>query len=90
MVLQGYKVLAFVDEEFEDLEMWYPVLRLREAGAEVHLVGPSANKVFYGKYGVPLTTEYAFDEVQSKDYIGLYVPGAGHLTSFVAMLMYCA
>ncbi|MEK3722049.1 type 1 glutamine amidotransferase domain-containing protein [Paenibacillus sp. FSL H8-0034] len=75
MVLQGYKVLAFVDEEFEDLEMWYPVLRLREAGAEVHLVGPSANKVFYGKYGVPLTTEYAFDEVQSKDYIGLYVPG---------------
>jgi protease I len=75
MVLQGYKVLAFVDEEFEDLEMWYPVLRLREAGAEVHLVGPTANKVFYGKYGVPLTTEYAFSEVQSNDYIGLYVPG---------------
>ncbi|WP_028549405.1 type 1 glutamine amidotransferase domain-containing protein [Paenibacillus sp. UNC451MF] len=75
MELKGYKVLAFVDEEFEDLEMWYPVLRLRESGAEVHLVGPKANTVYHGKYGVPLTTEYAFQDVSSEDYIGLYVPG---------------
>ncbi|WP_282941680.1 type 1 glutamine amidotransferase domain-containing protein [Paenibacillus sp. RC67] len=75
MELKGYKVLAFVDEEFEDLEMWYPVLRLKEAGAEVHLVGPKAGTVYHGKYGVPLTTEYAFEDVVSEDYIGLYVPG---------------
>ncbi|MCR8633580.1 MULTISPECIES: type 1 glutamine amidotransferase domain-containing protein [Paenibacillus] len=75
MELKGYKVLAFVDEEFEDLEMWYPVLRLREAGAEVHLAGPKANTVYHGKYGVPLTTEYTFGEVRAADYIGLYVPG---------------
>jgi protease I len=75
MELQGYKVLAFVDEEFEDLEMWYPVLRLREAGTEVHLVGPKADTVYHGKYGVPLTTEYAFTDVKSSDYLGLYVPG---------------
>lgn len=75
MELKGYKVLAFVDEEFEDLEMWYPVLRLREAGAEVHLAGPKANTVYHGKYGVPLTTEYSVAEVKSEDYIGLYVPG---------------
>jgi protease I len=75
MELKGYKVLAFVDEEFEDLEMWYPVLRLREAGAEVHLAGPKANTVYHGKYGVPLTTEYSLEQVKSTDYIGLYVPG---------------
>ncbi|KPV57798.1 glutamine amidotransferase [Paenibacillus sp. A3] len=75
MNLKGHKVLAFVDEEFEDLEMWYPVLRLRESGLDVHLAGPKAGTVYHGKYGVPLTTEYALDEVKSEDYIGLYVPG---------------
>jgi protease I len=75
MELKGYKVLAFVEEDFEDLEMWYPVLRLQEAGTEVHLAGPKANTVYLGKYGVPLTTEYAISDVQSSEYLGLYVPG---------------
>jgi len=75
MELSGFKVLALVDEEFEDLEMWYPVYRLREAGAQVDLVGPKGGTVYHGKYGVPLTTDYSFDDVQSADYIGLYVPG---------------
>lgn len=38
MTLKGKKVIALVSEDFEDLELWYPVLRLREAGASVHLV----------------------------------------------------
>jgi protease I len=73
--LSGRKVLAYVDEEFEDLEMWYPVLRLREAGAIVEIVGPKAKTAYHGKYGVPIITDFAFNEVKSEDYIGLYVPG---------------
>lgn len=87
MELKGTKVLAFVDEEFEDLEMWYPVLRLREAGVVVDIVGPKAKTVYHGKYGVPITTDYAFDEVQSSDYIGLYVPGDGHLINCAVIQM---
>jgi protease I len=75
MDLTGKKVLAFTDEDFEDLEMWYPVLRLREAGATVHLAGGKAGAVYHGKYGVPLQSDYAFDDVRSQDYDGLYVPG---------------
>ncbi len=75
MELSGYKVLAFVDAEFEDLEMWYPVLRLREAGAQVDIAGPKAQTVYHGKYGVPITADCAFGEVLSEDYVGLYVPG---------------
>jgi protease I len=75
MNLIGKKVLVFVDEEFEDLEMWYPVLRMREEGMKVDLVGPQANTVYHGKYGVPITSDYAFDDVQCSDYIGLYVVG---------------
>jgi protease I len=75
MELAGHKILAFVDEEFEDLEMWYPVLRLRESGAIVDIAGPKANTVYHGKYGVPITTDFAFGDAKSADYTGLYVPG---------------
>lgn len=74
-MLTGQKILAFVDDEFEDLEMWYPVLRLREEGAIVHIAGAKAKAKYIGKYGVPIETDYAFDEVRSEDYDGLYVPG---------------
>ncbi|WP_010269926.1 type 1 glutamine amidotransferase domain-containing protein [Paenibacillus senegalensis] len=75
MELNGQQILAFVDEEFEDLEMWYPVLRLRETGAEVIIAGPEAKTTYYGKYGVPLQSDVSFDEVDSSKFIGLYVPG---------------
>ncbi|MBO2944935.1 type 1 glutamine amidotransferase [Paenibacillus sp. F411] len=75
MRLTGKKVIALLDEEFEDLELWYPVYRVREEGAEVHLAGLEKGKTYIGKYGVPATAEYAFDELDSKDYDGILVPG---------------
>lgn len=75
MELQSIRVLAFVDDEFEDLEMWYPILRLREAGADVVVAGPESGKKYTGKYGVPLVSDVAFNEVNADDYAGLYVPG---------------
>ncbi|WP_128895133.1 type 1 glutamine amidotransferase domain-containing protein [Longirhabdus pacifica] len=75
MNLQGKKVLAFVDIEFEDLEMWYPVLRLREAGACVDIVGPKAKHTYVGKYGVPIESDFDFSQVEESDYDALYIPG---------------
>ena len=37
--LAGKKIAVLVEDGFEDLELWYPVLRLREAGAEVDVIG---------------------------------------------------
>ncbi|MRH43720.1 DJ-1/PfpI/YhbO family deglycase/protease [Aquibacillus halophilus] len=75
MRLQNKKVIALVEDDFEDLELWYPVLRLREEGAEVHLVGKEANKVYVGKYGVPAESDKAFTDVEVKDYDAILVPG---------------
>lgn len=75
MVLEGSKIAAFVDHDFEDLELWYPVLRLREAGAEVHLAGPESHSVYVGKYGVPITSDFSFEQIKADEYEGLYVPG---------------
>ncbi|KWX86036.1 glutamine amidotransferase [Paenibacillus riograndensis] len=75
MRLTGKKVIALVDDEFEDLELWYPVYRVREEGAEVHLAGLEKDKTYMGKYGVPAKAEYSWDELDAADYDGILVPG---------------
>lgn len=75
MKLVGKKVIAIVDEEFEDLELWYPIYRIREEGAEVHLVGQEKGKKYIGKYGVPAEAEFSYDEIDGNDYDGILVPG---------------
>lgn len=37
-------IIALIDADFEDLEHRYPVVCLREEGAQVDLVGPEAGK----------------------------------------------
>lgn len=75
MRLRNKKVIALVEHEFEDLELWYPILRLQEEGAEVHLVGKEANKKYIGKYGVPAESAYAFSDINANDYDAILVPG---------------
>lgn len=75
MRLQNKKVIALVEEDFEDLEHWYPVYRLREEGAQVDLVGPKANSVYNGKHGVPAKTDYAFNDIDAANYDGIIIPG---------------
>jgi protease I len=69
------KILSFVHNDFEDLELWYPILRLRGEGFTVHLAGDIGNHIYVGKYGVPAKSDYAFDEINSGDYDGLLIPG---------------
>jgi protease I len=75
MELSGKKVLSFISDDFEDLELWYPVLRLREAGAEVHLAGEAADTVYKGKYGVPAKSDISFEAADPQQYDALLVPG---------------
>lgn len=75
MRLSGKKILSFVHEDFEDLELWYPIHRLREEGATVHLAGEDANFTYKGKYGVPATSDFDFKQINPNDYDALLVPG---------------
>ncbi|MDN4073300.1 type 1 glutamine amidotransferase domain-containing protein [Fictibacillus terranigra] len=75
MRLANKKVLSLVHHEFEDLELWYPILRLREEGAQVDLAGETKGEIYKGKYGVPAEADYSFDEINPSDYDALLVPG---------------
>ncbi|MBJ6363259.1 type 1 glutamine amidotransferase [Paenibacillus sp. MAHUQ-46] len=73
--LQGKNVICLLDNDFEDLELWYPVYRVREEGATVLFAGPEKGKKHIGKYGVPAVADLSFDELDSKSIDGLLVPG---------------
>ena len=67
-------LLAFVDDLYEDLELWYPKLRLEEAGYALRLAAPEI-KTYSGKHGYPAKADLRLSEARSADFCGLLVPG---------------
>ncbi|HBV65258.1 MAG TPA: protease, partial [Rhodopirellula sp.] len=78
VALRDRRVLILVGEIYEDLELWYPKLRLQEAGAEVIVAGPEASVVYSGKHGYPCQSDVAISDMDAADFGALGVP-AGFL-----------
>jgi protease I len=68
------KLLAFVDDIYEDLELWYPKLRVEEAGYAMRVAGPEI-KTYTGKHGYPAASDLRIADARSEDYCGLLIPG---------------
>lgn len=73
--LTNRRVLMFVDDVYEDLELWYPKLRLIEAGAEVVVAGPAAGRRYSGKHGYPCVADAAIGDMRAGDFQAVVVPG---------------
>ena len=67
-------VLALLDNDYEDLELWYPKIRLEEAGYEVHMAAPEMG-TYTGKYGYPADADLTINKVKGINYNGLLIPG---------------
>jgi protease I len=73
--IRGKRVAVFVEKFYEDLELWYPVLRLREAGCEVRIVGPKAGETYTSKHGYPAKADTSAAEVKASDFDAFVIPG---------------
>lgn len=73
--LKGKHVLMFVDDVYEDLELWYPKLRLAEEEAGVTVAGPEMGKVYRGKHGYPCRSDAAIAMMEEGDFDALVIPG---------------
>jgi protease I len=74
-MLEGKSFAVLVEDQYEDLELWYPVLRLREEYAEVRLVGMTAGRTYTSKHGYPAEADKSVLQVSIEDYDGLIIPG---------------
>lgn len=73
--LKGKRVAVLVENAYQDLEVWYPYYRLKEAGAEVQLVGTGSEKEYKGKNGYPAKPHTTVDKLDVKKLDAVIVPG---------------
>lgn len=75
MNLEGRRIAVLVEDRYQELEFWYPLLRLREAGAEVMVVGPERGATYTSRYGYPVVAEAAAGEMDAAALDGVVIPG---------------
>lgn len=75
MKLQNKRIAILLEQQYQELEAWYPNYRLIEEGAEVHFIAPEANKEYPGKFGYPAKSYLSIEEVTPADYDAVIVPG---------------
>jgi protease I len=75
MRLQGKRVAVLAENFYEDLELWYPLLRFKEEGAEVILVGSGSSDTYTSNHGYPVQVDKAASEVNAIDFDAVVIPG---------------
>jgi protease I len=75
MTLTGKRIAVLVEQKYEELEVWYPVYRLREAGCEVVLVGPEAGKTYPSKLGYPAVADLSARDASADRFDAVIIPG---------------
>jgi protease I len=75
MNLHNKRIAVLLEQQYQEMEVWYPVYRLKEAGAEVVLVAPEAGKSYTSKLGYPAKSDAAANDVKAGDFAGIVIPG---------------
>lgn len=75
MELAGKRVAVLAENMYQELELWYPLLRLREAGAETFVVGSGSADTYSSKAGYPVAVDIVADQVQAAEVDAVVIPG---------------
>src|ERR1700758_5533024 len=75
MELSNKRAAVLVEQQYQEMEVWYPVYRLREAGCTVTLVGPESGQTYPSKLGSPPQAAKAARAVSPDDLHLLVIPG---------------
>ncbi len=75
MDLRGKKIAVLVADQYQEMEVWYPLLRFREDGAETHAIGAEAGKTYSSKKGYPVVANRSIADIHSDEYDAAIIPG---------------
>jgi protease I len=75
MELQGKKVAILVEDMYNEFEFWYPYYRLKEAGADVVVVGTGKVEGYHSKAGLPAQENINAAKATAADFDGVVIPG---------------
>src|ERR1700675_4756379 len=66
--LEGKRAAVLIEQQYQEMEVWYPVYRLREAGCKVTLVAPEAGQTYPSKLGYAAKSDRAARDVSADDF----------------------
>ena len=75
MTLEGRTVGILVEDLYQEMEVWYPLYRLREEGARVLVIGTGRTAPYASKLGYPCAQDVSASEVDAASLHGIVVPG---------------
>ena len=75
MKLEGIRVAVLAENQYEDLELWYPYYRLKEEGADVKIIGTGSAEVYKSKHGYDVKIDSNIDNVKVNQFDAIIVPG---------------
>jgi protease I len=73
--IAGKKVAILVENLYEDMEFWYPYYRLKEAGAELTVVGTGSAPMYRGKHGLEAKPDIVADDADPSKFDAVVIPG---------------
>src|SRR5713226_9005862 len=74
MELANKKVVILVEDQYQEMEVWYPLYRLREAGAQVFTAG-TGKPLYKSKLGYEVKAEMDAAAVKVSDIDAVVIPG---------------
>ena len=75
MGLEGKRVAVLAENYYQEMELWYPLLRMREAGADVVVVGAEGTKEYHSKFGYPVNVDVDAGAVSAEEIDAVIIPG---------------
>lgn len=75
MPLRGSRVAILAENQYDDLEFWYPFLRLSEESAEVFVVGTGSATTYLSKRGAPVKVDAEAATVDASQFDLVVIPG---------------
>jgi protease I len=75
MQLKGKRVAVLAENMYQEMELWVPYYRLKEEGAQVHVVGSGGAKGYTSKHGYPVTVDVQAEQANAVEYDAVVIPG---------------
>lgn len=75
MPQESSQIAILVEDHYQVLEVWYPILRLAEEGVKVKTIGTGGKDTYVSKEGYPIKVDTSIQKARVQDFDGVIIPG---------------